>query len=97
MLTRRHALGDPTESMDGLGTPEGAIRIGLAHGSVTSFGSDPDATHNLIAHDRADRADLAYLALGDWHGAQQVGPRSAYSGTPEPDGFALGGRGGGGK
>jgi DNA repair exonuclease SbcCD nuclease subunit len=94
-LARRHADGDPTESMDAAATPEDAIRIGLAHGSVTNFGSDPGATHTLIAFDRAERASLAYLALGDWHGAQQMGPRTAYSGTPEPDGFDLGGRGGG--
>lgn len=95
VLTRRHASGDPTETMDRAATPEGAIRIGLAHGSVTNFGSDLGSTHNLIAFDRPDRAGLAYLALGDWHGAQLIGQRAAYSGTPEPDGFDLGGRGGG--
>ncbi len=95
VLNRRHAVGDPTETMDGMATPEGAVRIGLAHGSLTSFGSEPGDTHNLIAFDRAERAGLAYLALGDWHGAQLMGQRAAYSGTPEPDGFDLGGRGGG--
>ena len=95
VLTRRHAAGDLTEPMDRAATPEGAIRIGLAHGSVTNFGSDPGSTHNLIALDRPERAGLAYLALGDWHGAQLIGQRAAYSGTPEPDGFDLGGRGGG--
>lgn len=95
VLTRRHAAGDPTEAMNRAATPEGAIRIGLAHGSVTSFGPDPGSTHNLIAFDRPERAGLAYLALGDWHGAQIMGQRAAYSGTPEPDAFDLGGRGGG--
>jgi DNA repair exonuclease SbcCD nuclease subunit len=95
VLTRRHAAGDPTDGMDQAATPDAAIRIGLAHGSVTSFGSDPGQTHNLIAFDRPDRAGLAYLALGDWHGAQIMAPRIAYSGTPEQDGFDLGGRGGG--
>ncbi len=95
VLTRRHAGGDPTEGMEAVPTPLDTIRIGLAHGSMTSFGSTPGATHNLIALDRADRAGLAYLALGDWHGAQAIGPRAAYSGTPEPDAFDLGGRGGG--
>ena len=95
VLTRRHATSDPTEAMDRAVTPDGAIRIGLAHGSLTNFGSDPGSTHNLIAFDRADRAGLAYLALGDWHGAQTMGQRAAYSGTPEPDGFDIGGRGGG--
>lgn len=95
VLTRRHAAGDPTEVMDRAATPEGAIRIGLAHGSLTNFGSEPGATHNLIAFERPERAGLAYLALGDWHGAQLMGQRAAYSGTPEPDGFDIGGRGGG--
>jgi hypothetical protein len=95
VLTRRHAAGDPTGAMDRTPTPEGAIRIGLAHGSLTNFGSDPGATHNLIAFNRPERAGLAYLALGDWHGAQLMGERAAYSGTPEPDGFDIGGRGGG--
>ncbi|MBV8399718.1 MAG: metallophosphoesterase, partial [Acetobacteraceae bacterium] len=81
-LTQRHAAGDPTACMDGAGTPEAAIRLGLAHGSVRSFGRDDTTTHNLIAPDRADRAGLAYLALGDWHGAQEFGPRTWYSGTP---------------
>ena len=95
VLTRRHAGGDPTEHMDTSVTPDGVIRIGMAHGSITSFGSDPASTHNLIARDRPERAGLAYLALGDYHGAQQQGARSWYAGTPEPDGFDLGGRGGG--
>ena len=95
VLDRRHAFGDPTAAMDHMPTPEGALRIGLAHGSVRGFGSDPDRAHNLIAADRAERSGLAYLALGDWHGSTQVGPRSFYSGTPETDGFDRGGDGGG--
>jgi DNA repair exonuclease SbcCD nuclease subunit len=76
-------------------TPEGAIRIGLAHGSIASFGTDDSSTHNLIAGDRPEQAGLAYLALGDWHGAQAVGQRCWYSGTPETDDFGNGGGGGG--
>ena len=95
VLTRRHAADDPTEPMDRAATPDGIIRIGLAHGSLTNFGSDPGTTHNLIDFTRPERAGLAYLALGDWHGAQLMGQRAAYSGTPEPDGFDIGGRGGG--
>ncbi|MFN5161704.1 MAG: DNA repair exonuclease, partial [Cyanobacteriota bacterium] len=30
-------------------------------------------------------AEVDYVALGDWHGLQQVGPSVWYSGTPEPD------------
>ncbi|WP_428376768.1 metallophosphoesterase family protein [Lichenicoccus sp.] len=91
VLTRRHALGDPTACLDAIATPEGAIRLGLAHGSLRRFGNDDSTTHNLIAFDRADRAGLAYLALGDWHGAQGIGSRSWYSGTPETDAFDTGG------
>ena len=95
VLTRRHAADDPTAVMDIAPTPEGAMRIGLAHGSITSFGTDERSTHNLIAPDRPERAGLAYLALGDWHGAQQIGTHCWYSGTPEIDDFSTGGNGGG--
>jgi DNA repair exonuclease SbcCD nuclease subunit len=95
VLTRRHAAGDPTAEMDDMATPEGAPRIGIAHGSVTSFGTDSSSTHNLIAADRPKRAGLAYMALGDWHGAQPVGDRCWYSGTHETDDFSTGGAGGG--
>ncbi len=95
VLTRRHAASDPTAVMDEAATPEGAVRIGMAHGSITSFGTDASSTHNLIAPDRPARAGLAYLALGDWHGAQGIGDRIWYSGTPETDDFSTGGSGGG--
>ena len=95
VLDRRHAFGDPTACMDAMPTPEGAVRIGLAHGSVRAFGSDPADAHNLLAFDRAERSGLGYLALGDWHGTVQAGSRSWYSGTPEVDGFDRGGDGGG--
>ena len=94
-LNRRHAASDPTEAMNAAATPAGAARIGLAHGSVCAFGSDEASTHNLIAWDRAERAGLAYLALGDWHEAQARGERTWYSGTPEVDDFDVGGAGGG--
>lgn len=95
VLTRRHVTEDPTAWMDDAATPEGAIRIGLAHGSIASFGTDADATPNRIDPARPDRAGLSYLALGDWHGAKEISPRCRYSGTPEVDGFDLGGDGGG--
>lgn len=77
---------DPTAWMDAAATPPGAFRIGLAHGSVQGFGSEQRASIE-IAPDRAKRAGLAYLALGDWHGYREIGPRTAYCGTPEPDGY----------
>jgi DNA repair exonuclease SbcCD nuclease subunit len=86
-LTRRHSLADPTEYMDGVATPDDVIRIGLAHGSIAEFGSDGLTTHNKLDPARAERARLAYLALGDWHRQRCISDRVWYSGTPEPDGF----------
>ncbi len=95
VLIRRQTIEDPTAWMNDAASPPGAIRIGLAHGSVKDFGSFAGDTPNLIAIDRADQAGLAYLALGDYHGASSIGTRCAYSGTPETDDFTVGGNGGG--
>lgn len=95
VLTRRHVTEDPTAWMDEAPTPEGVMRIGLAHGTVASFGSDAGSTPNRIAPERPALAGLAYLALGDWHGAVPVSERCGYSGTPEADDFDVGGNGGG--
>lgn len=84
--TTRRPGRDLTEWMDSEATPEGTIRLGLAHGAIQSFSEEAVAS-DVIAPDRAQRAGLAYLALGDWHGAMNVGPRTRYSGTPEPDRF----------
>ena len=75
---------DVTEWMDTAATEPGVARIGLAHGSVRGFGSD-DSAVLLLAFDRAKRAGLSYLALGDWHGLARVSKETWYSGTPEPD------------
>jgi len=95
VLTQRHSSDDPTAWMNMAHTPPGTCRIGLAHGSVRAFGSTPTSTNNLIAIDRAAQANLNYLALGDWHGVNRIDERTWYAGTPEPDGFDLGGEGGG--
>lgn len=84
--TTRRPGRDLTEWMESEATPEGAIRLGLAHGAIQSF-SEEAVISDVIAPDRARRAGLAYLALGDWHGAVEVDPRTRYSGTPEPDRF----------
>ncbi len=84
--TARRPGRDLTEWMDGAATPEGALRIGLAHGAIRSFSEDAGAS-DVIAPDRARRAGLDYLALGDWHGAVEVDARTRYCGTPEPDRF----------
>lgn len=85
-LEHRKTTSDPTASMVDMATPPGALRIGLAHGSITEFGATGEST-NLIPPDRARSAGLDYLGLGDWHGYLPVGDRTAYSGTPETDRF----------
>lgn len=85
-LRRRSEVNDLTEWMDAAPSSEGMIRIGLAHGSVTGFGTDGEAK-NPIAADRAKRAGLDYLALGDWHRTMKVNAATWYAGTPEADRF----------
>jgi DNA repair exonuclease SbcCD nuclease subunit len=85
-LTRKSDVRDLTEWMDTSATPSGAIRIGLAHGSVVGFQSEGEA-NNPIDPKRPGRAGLDYLALGDWHRTVRIGERVWYAGTPEPDRF----------
>jgi DNA repair exonuclease SbcCD nuclease subunit len=84
-VERRNERGDPTRHLGADVGPQGVIRIGLAHGGVEDFGEGEAASR--IDPNRAEEADLDYLALGDWHGTKQVGERTWYSGTPEPDSF----------
>jgi hypothetical protein len=92
-LTQRHTHGDLTAWFDQADTPAGLWRVGLAHGSVQGvLPQDIDAT-NPIAPDRAQRAHLHYLALGDWHGTKRMDARTWYSGTPEPERFKNNGAG----
>jgi DNA repair exonuclease SbcCD nuclease subunit len=88
-LQHRRTIGDPTAYMDDATVPDGLIRIGLAHGTITGFGSDDRDVPNYIAPDRPDTAALSYLALGDWHGQKKINDRCWYSGTPEPDAFDV--------
>lgn len=76
---------DLTEWMDAAETGV-RVRIGLAHGGVTDFGSE-DGGLATIPPDRAEKSDLDYLALGDWHGQMRVTSRTWYAGAPEADGF----------
>ena len=84
-LRRKQEVVDLTEWFDGAATPPGAVRVGLAHGSVASRLPEEAEAKNPIADDRADQARLDYLALGDWHGTREIAPRTWYAGTPEPD------------
>ncbi len=85
-LRRKTEPSDLTEWMDSAATALGLIRIGLAHGSITGFEAGGEA-NNPIAPDRAKRAGLDYLALGDWHRTMQINPSTWYAGTPESDRF----------
>ena len=86
-LTQRHTHVDLTEWFDACDTAPGLLRIGLAHGSVEGILPEDVDSPNPIAADRATRARLDYLALGDWHGRKQVDERTWYSGTHEPERF----------
>jgi DNA repair exonuclease SbcCD nuclease subunit len=82
----RHPGRDLTEWMNDAETPDGCIRIGLAHGAIQGF-SEADRPLGLIAPDRAKLANLDYMALGDWHGRLKISDRCHYSGAPEADNF----------
>lgn len=87
VLRRRHEADDVTEWFDSTETPSGAVRVGLAHGSVTNRLPERAEAQNPIADDRAERGELSYLALGDWHGTLNIAERTWYAGTPEADRF----------
>ncbi len=85
----RSGGSDPTDPLATMTSPEGSLRIALAHGGVTDFTDSGEA----IAPDRDRSAGLDYLALGDWHGRLAVSDRVHYSGSPEQDRFRHGRRG----
>ena len=86
-LVQRHTQTDVTEWFDSVATPDGLPRIGLAHGSVQGVLAETMDSDNPIAADRTAKAQLDYLALGDWHGSKRIDERTWYSGTPETDRF----------
>lgn len=86
-LTQRHTFEDLTDWFDTAVTPAGWLRVGVAHGAVQGVLAQEIDSANPISPDRAQRARLDYLALGDWHGTKCMNDRTWYSGTPEPDRF----------
>ncbi len=86
-LAQRHVHSDLTDWFDDAVSPPGLLRVGLAHGCMAGVLPDTLDSANPIAADRASRARLDYLALGDWHGTRRMDARTWYSGTPEPDRF----------
>ncbi|SAL79396.1 Calcineurin-like phosphoesterase [Caballeronia terrestris] len=86
-LTQRKTYVDTTEFFDTEVTPDGYLRVGLAHGSVKGYLPDDIDSTNPISAQRAETARLDYLALGDWHGALSINTRTWYAGTHEQDRF----------
>lgn len=84
--TTRRPGRDVTAWMDNAASGDGVLRIGLGHGAIRSF-SEEASVLDVIDPNRAQMAGLDYLALGDWHGALEIDPRTRYSGAPEPDRF----------
>jgi DNA repair exonuclease SbcCD nuclease subunit len=101
-LLRPHESTDPTAWLRSpkldLARYGDKPRVVLAHGSVQGFASpeadDEDAgggLPNQIDLDRLPEETFDYIALGDWHGAKEVGPKAWSPGTPELDRFPKGG------
>jgi DNA repair exonuclease SbcCD nuclease subunit len=85
---RKTSMNDPTAWIREIPDGEGAIRIGIAHGSLKTRADLPVDDH-LIARYAADELKLDYLALGHWHSRQTFPDangveRTAYSGVHEP-------------
>lgn len=99
-LLRRHETSDLTawirNALEDTALPCDLPRLILAHGTVQGFGSsqeDDDGIStvvNWIDLSRLPMEEIDYIALGDWHGTKQVGPKAWYSGTPEIDRFPKG-------
>jgi DNA repair exonuclease SbcCD nuclease subunit len=99
-LLRRHESADPTawirDAMETGEFPRHLPRIVLAHGTIQGFGTHPyddegeSTVTNWIDLSRLPIEAIDYVALGDWHGTKQVGPKAWYSGTPEVDRFPKG-------
>ena len=81
----RRSVQDLTRWMQDGSLPSHGLRLGLAHGDIKSFGTEK--SDGVIEPDRARRAGLDYLALGNWHAPVKINERTWYSGTPEPDSF----------
>jgi len=86
-LKLRHEYKDLTEWYDTFQSPSSAFKVGLAHGSIEGFLPESAEIHNMISYQRTEKAELDYLALGDWHGQMKVSTKVWYAGTPEQDRF----------
>lgn len=85
-IFQKTSIEDPTAWIPDRQTGDRSVRIGLAHGSLKIL-NEQTPMEFPIATDRAAKAGLDYLALGDWHGMRIVGA-TAYPGTHEQTSFA---------
>jgi hypothetical protein len=91
----KYGIDDPTECFAEFVSPPGAVRVGMAHGSlklgeIAKTSAGDMRGHFPISPQAASRGRLDYLALGDWHSFLEVPNGNAlisYSGTPEPTAF----------
>jgi DNA repair exonuclease SbcCD nuclease subunit len=97
-LVRRQDASDPTAWLRTVDWPPlgDKPRVVIAHGSTRDFAArgedgEPAGAANRIALERIPDTEIDYIALGDWHGTKQAGPKAWYAGTPEPDRFPKGG------
>ena len=98
-LHRRHSSSDPCTWISGLdfGRFGDRPRIVIAHGSTVDFSGESDEEDtpgqpNFIDLTRLPTHELDYVALGDWHGFTQAGPKAWYSGSHETDRFPRSGQ-----
>ena len=99
-LLRRHEPGDPTQWIRAAALdpalPADRPRVVLAHGTVQGFSAATDdeeagaGVANFIGLEQLPAEAIDYVALGDWHGTREAGPKAWYSGTHEPDRFPRG-------
>ncbi|MFU8816949.1 MAG: metallophosphoesterase family protein [Pseudomonadales bacterium] len=88
-LMARHEYEDPTAWLPAQSQSQSQgqeVRVVLAHGGALSFGEATE-TPNRIDVDAVLERGYDYVALGDWHGLFQVGPRTWYSGAHEATRF----------
>lgn len=91
-ITQKVSTKDPSLALAraAAAIPEGLIKIGMTHGSLSIEGKHQPNDHP-IALGAATRAGLDYLALGHWHKPQSYDQgRLVMPGTPEPDDFGQG-------
>ena len=83
------SVDDLTAYMDKEVTPEGAIRIGMAHGSIQGFGSDGEASNYVAQGARALASPILPWATGTGRcgsmtGAGTVGRQSPINSSFRP-------------